>query len=87
MSQLYFVRLWQAIDDTSPLVQERVASSSEGQAVIKAMKAHRLHAVARAYVSHTVSTEPTVRLIEVFVRGGVRRWRQEPDFLTRRAPL
>ena len=80
----YYVRLWQAIDDKVPTVQTYVQSTSEGLAVVQVMKVQHLSYVARAHVAWNATDDPLVRLVDVFVRGKTRRWRQEPDFWIKR---
>ena len=81
----FYVRLWQDINHSVPTVQQRVQAPSEGHAVVQVMKAHHLTSVDRAWVSRSVYDEPTVRLIQVVVKGKVRSWRQESHFLTAHA--
>ncbi len=80
MQQRYYVRLWQAIDDKIPAVQIYTQAPSEGHVIVQVMKAQHLSCVARAHVARNAQDLPLVRLVDVFVRGKTRRWRQEPDF-------
>lgn len=82
----FWVRLWVNINVAQPTVQEYVQAPSEGHAVVQLMKKHHLHNVDRAWVSRTVKEEPTVRLVQVFVRGKYRSWRQELSFMTQHIP-
>ena len=73
----FFVRVWQDVNVQAPTVAQRVQAPSELHAVIQLMKQHHLHRVDRAWVSRSTQEPPTVRLAHVFVRGKVRRFKQE----------
>jgi Holliday junction resolvase-like predicted endonuclease len=77
VSTFHFVRLWQEVNRQEPTLQQRVVAPSEGQAVIQVMKAHHLHAAARVWVSRSATSEPTMRLVCVIVKGNRRSWKQE----------
>jgi hypothetical protein len=84
LQQRYYVCLWQEISDRVPVVQVYAQAPSEGHAVVQVMKKQGLSFVARAHVARSAQDLPLVRLVEVFVRGKIRRWRQEPDFWKKR---
>ena len=77
-----FVQLWKSFDQSAPSVQERVQATSEADALVKVMRKYHLFAVDRAWVGHTAKIPPTVRLINVYVKGSKRFWRGEPAFMT-----
>jgi hypothetical protein len=87
VQQRYYVRLWLAIGDSAPTVQTYVQAISEGHAIVQLMKTRRLSYVSRASVAWNVLDEPMVRVVDVVVSGKTRRWRQEPDFWTKRPPV
>jgi hypothetical protein len=75
----YYVQLWRTVQEKHPSVQLRVQAPSEGHAVVQVMRKHHLTTVFRAWVSHSAKEAPTVRLINILVKGKVRRWQQEPE--------
>lgn len=76
----YYVQLWRNINVKVPTIQQRVQAPSEGHAIVQVMKKERLTYVDRAWVSRSVYDEPTVRLLQVTVKGNKRIWRAEPSF-------
>jgi hypothetical protein len=78
----FYVQLWQHITVKQPTAQERVQAPSEGHAIVQVMRKYHLTAVDRAWVSHSALEPPTVRLIQVYVKGKVRSWRHEPEGLS-----
>jgi hypothetical protein len=76
-NQFFYVQLWQRLNVNAPPIQQRVQAPSEGHAIVQVMRLHHLTYVDRAWVSPSVYAAPTVRLVEITVKGKVRRWRQE----------
>ena len=74
---MYYVQLWRDINVGHPTVCERVQAASEGHAVVQVMRRHHMIQVDRAWVSRSALEAPTIRLVHVFVKGGVRRWKHE----------
>jgi hypothetical protein len=73
------VQLWRTVQEKHPSVQQRVQAPSEGLAVVQVMRKLHLTEVPRAWVSYSAKEVPTVRLINIFVKGKIRRWQQEPE--------
>jgi hypothetical protein len=81
----FYVRLWQHLTVKQPTAQERVQAPSEGHAVVQVMRRNHLIAVDRTWVSRSALEPPTVRLVEVYVKGKVRSWKHEPHVWSERA--
>jgi hypothetical protein len=76
-NQFFYVQLWQRLNVTVPPIQQRVLAPSEGHAIVQVMRSHHLSYVDRAWVSPSALLSPTVRLVQVSVKGKVRCWKQE----------
>ena len=75
----YYVQLWQTMNQKQPSLQQRVQAPSEGHAIIQVMRKHHFTTMDRGWVSYSAKEPPTVRLINIMVKGSVRRWQQEPE--------
>ena len=76
---LFYVQLWNQRHEQHPTVQQRVQAPSEAHAVVAVMRQHHLHCVYRAWAGPSAQEPPTVRLLEVTVKGKIRHWAQEPE--------
>jgi hypothetical protein len=75
---LYFVQLWKNDQMVHPLC-ERVQAPSEGHAIVQVMRHYHLSYAARAWIGRSAKEPPTLRLLQLVVKGKVRAWKVEVE--------